>query len=54
MLFFCEWIMYGDEYYETGCDNQMDVEDKYNIEPEWCPFCGGKIDINIQQEKTTL
>jgi hypothetical protein len=41
---FCTWYFYTD-YYEADCGNQMEEEDFEPIQPTFCPFCGGKIDI---------
>lgn len=40
----CRWWEY-DDYYETECSNQMEVEDYDPIQPTYCPYCGGKIKI---------
>lgn len=40
----CKWYFYTN-YYETDCSSQIEEEDFELIQPTFCPFCGGKIDI---------
>ena len=39
----CNWILYGDEYYETDCSQQLDLEEVTRIDPTHCPYCGNEI-----------
>jgi DNA-directed RNA polymerase subunit RPC12/RpoP len=42
----CTWYFYDeDEYYETECGASIEKEDKDNICPTYCPYCGDKIKI---------
>jgi len=41
----CIWWNIDDDYFESECSNQMEMEDYENISPEFCPYCGGKIEI---------
>lgn len=42
---FCTWIYYdGSWYYETNCGQQMEGETHDAVEPDYCPWCGGKIE----------
>ena len=41
----CTWGLILDDYFETDCMNQVDLDDYEEICPEYCPYCGSKIKI---------
>ena len=39
----CSWVLYSEEYYETECSYQIDIDVFENLSMTFCPNCGDKI-----------